>query len=189
MSASSLLRQTRRARTLTQRALAQLAGVVQPVVADIERGGRDPSVGTLERLLRPTGHRLIAIPTWAASASETADEIRESLRENRPERALRLLIALSDGLVEQTPDIRVALCVTPPGLCGDPRFDAAIAAVVDHHLRSHRLPVPAWVSDPSRVLADRWTVDLFADDSVVDETPIAFRRHGVLLALRELESV
>lgn len=41
---------------MTQRQLAERAGVPQPAIARIERGRVTPSVATLDRLLRATGH-------------------------------------------------------------------------------------------------------------------------------------
>lgn len=101
---------------------------------------------------------------------------------------LRALLTLSDGLTDATADVKVALCVTPPPLTGDPRFDAAVAAVADHHLSSSNLPVPAWVLEPQRTLAEPWVPDPYAGPSVAAETPEALQRHGVLLAERELAS-
>jgi hypothetical protein len=93
---------------------------------------------------------------------------------------------LSDDLGSAPKTIRTALCVTSPVNTGDVRFDAAIAAVVDHHLSSDRLPVPEWVQGPSKILTDPWRVSRFTDDA---DVPAAFRRHGVYLAASELVSV
>ena len=48
----------RRRRGLTQAALARRAGTSQPVISAYEHGRRDPSVGTLERLVEAAGERL-----------------------------------------------------------------------------------------------------------------------------------
>lgn len=52
------LREARRRAGLTQRQLAERAGVPQPTVARIERGTVSPLVGTLQRLLLETGQEL-----------------------------------------------------------------------------------------------------------------------------------
>ena len=67
-----------------------------------------------------------------------------------------------------------------------PRFDAAVAAVVEHHLAPFGLPIPAGVNDPSRTLTAPWSATPGVAD---DEVPHAFRRHGVLLAASEMASV
>jgi transcriptional regulator with XRE-family HTH domain len=55
---ASVLRSARERSGLTQRALADRAGGSQSVVARIERGQSSPTVGTLNRLLEATGHRI-----------------------------------------------------------------------------------------------------------------------------------
>lgn len=53
--AAATLRRAREAAGLTQRALAERAGTAQSVVARIERGQTDPTLGTLRRLLAACG--------------------------------------------------------------------------------------------------------------------------------------
>jgi transcriptional regulator with XRE-family HTH domain len=188
MTAGTLLRSARRSRHLTQRELAARAGVHQPAVADIERGRKDTRVGQLERLLRATGHRLTTLPTWAATAAETAEIVSEALdAPDGEELAFRALIAFSDGLAAQEPALRVALCAAEPAPSGDARFDAAIAAVAEHHLA--RLTKPAWLAGPTRHLTEIWVVDPHAGDDIAELAPPAFRRRGVLLDAAELASV
>ena len=93
---------------------------------------------------------------------------------------------LSDDLRAASPLLRAYLCESPPALCGDPRFDAALAALAEHWLVEAQLPVPTWVSEPSRTLEEERAVSPYTD---VADVPSAFRRHGVLLAASELESV
>jgi len=54
----ALLQEARRRSGLTQAELADRAGVPQSTVAKIERGRRDPSLSTLERLVRAAGLEL-----------------------------------------------------------------------------------------------------------------------------------
>jgi len=58
VAASTLLRSARRRAGLTQAQLGERAGLSQADVARLERAGSNPTAGTLERLLRATGHRL-----------------------------------------------------------------------------------------------------------------------------------
>jgi hypothetical protein len=83
----------------------------------------------------------------------------------------------------------VALAATPPAPTGDLRYDAYVAALVEHHLDAAHLPLPAWVEEPGRILDEPWIVDRFAEPDVESATPTAFRRHGVLVDARELASV
>lgn len=57
-----LLRTARRRRSLSQRELAERAGVPQSVVARAESEGHNPSLRTLERLLAAAEHRLAVEP-------------------------------------------------------------------------------------------------------------------------------
>lgn len=57
-TAGALLRSARLSAGLTQRAVAERAGTAQSVVARVESGVTDPSVGTLRRLMAATGHDL-----------------------------------------------------------------------------------------------------------------------------------
>jgi transcriptional regulator with XRE-family HTH domain len=192
MTAATLLRQARRAADLSQRDLAARAKTNQPNIAVVESGRRDPLVDTLDHLLHATGHRLALIPARAPTAADVAGELAETRRRapgsGRDSRALRQLIGFSDALTAQPPDIRVALCVTRPAPSGDRRYDAALAALVDHHLGGNGLPVPAW-ADPGLTRSEEpWAPSPFVDPDV-DDIPEAFRRRNILLAASELESV
>lgn len=77
MSAAHLVRTARAAAGLTQAELAARAGLQQPVIARLERGGANPTLATLERVMLATGHRLTAAPV-ASGVDET--QIIERLR-------------------------------------------------------------------------------------------------------------
>lgn len=192
-AAGTFLRQARRAAHLSQRDLAELAGVHQPAVAALEADERDTRVGQLDRYLAAAGQRLIAVPAGAATASETADRLYAAVRDEAPSRrldglALRILIGFSDRLREADPTTKVVLCVTPPAPCGDRRFDATLAGIVEYHLAGSKLPIPAWASAEDRVLEEPWSPSRYLDEAV-DEIPAPFRRRNVLLAASELASV
>lgn len=127
-------------------------------------------------------------PNPGSSVADWANLIAQELRSRRTSQAVafRALISLSDALTAAPGPLRAALCATAPVPCGDERFDAAIAAIADYHLSNSKLPVPDWVLEPSRVLAAPWLVSRYVDAGSVPE---AFRRHGVLMAAAELESI
>jgi transcriptional regulator with XRE-family HTH domain len=56
--AATLLRDARYAAGLTQAALAERLDVSQAAIAKLERQGANPTVNTLDNILRATGHRL-----------------------------------------------------------------------------------------------------------------------------------
>ncbi len=58
-STGKLLRQARVSARLSQTDVARRAHVAQSVISAYESGRREPSVSTLERLVRATGHRLV----------------------------------------------------------------------------------------------------------------------------------
>jgi transcriptional regulator with XRE-family HTH domain len=57
MDAASTIRTARERAGLSKRALARRAGTSAAAIVAYESGGRDPSVGTLARILAATGHR------------------------------------------------------------------------------------------------------------------------------------
>ena len=57
-TAGSLLRDARRRSGLSQAELAERAGIAQSVVSVYESGRREPSLATIARLVRATGHEL-----------------------------------------------------------------------------------------------------------------------------------
>ncbi len=84
MSAGHLIRKRRLAAGMTQSALAKRLGTSQPAIARLERPGSNPSVGTLERALRATGHKLeMSAPPLLESVDESliAGNLRLSPRE------------------------------------------------------------------------------------------------------------
>ena len=84
MKTARLLSQARRRAGLTQRELAGRAGVAQPAIARIERGRVSPSVATLDRLLRATGHIVEVAPLEGAGVDRTL--IRAALTRTAEER-------------------------------------------------------------------------------------------------------
>lgn len=58
-SGALLIRETRTARGLTQATLAQMLHTTQSAVARLERGGANPTVKTLERVMAAMGKTLV----------------------------------------------------------------------------------------------------------------------------------
>lgn len=58
VDAARIVRQARARAGLSQRDLARLSGIPQPMISAIERGLQDPRHGTLERLLDACGQEL-----------------------------------------------------------------------------------------------------------------------------------
>ncbi|MGH2723895.1 MAG: helix-turn-helix transcriptional regulator [Actinomycetota bacterium] len=84
MNAARVLREARARAGLTQAEVARRAGLPQPAVARIERGGGIPRVDTLERLLRACGASLAVEPRLGMDVDRK--EIRDLLRLTPSER-------------------------------------------------------------------------------------------------------
>ena len=185
---SVLLRQSRRAVHLSQRAAASAAHVPQASIGRVEAGSRDVSVATLDAFLRPTGNRLIAVPLRGRPVAESAVAVADALDRQDESAAFREFIQTNDDLVAETPAGRVVLSYAPPPPTGDRRFDALLAALVDYRLNEVNAPHPAWVGGVAPLVAF-WYVDPYSEahlDQV--SVPDEFARLGVILDLSELSS-
>lgn len=158
MSAGALIRSARKSVRLTQRTLGQRAQLSQSHLSLIEQGHQNPSFDAVERALRSAGHRLIAVPTLRDDAASIASEIRRALIETRSDRALRGFLQLNDNLRAEHGATRFALAISEPESTGSTQWDAAIAAIVEHHLSAEQLPLPEWVLDPARALRRSWVL-------------------------------
>ena len=191
MTAGTLVRSARKSRRLTQASLGRRAHLTQSHLSLIEGDRQNPSFDAVERALRGAGHRLIAVPTLRDDASAVAAEIRDDLGHGRAERALRRFIQLNDNLSAEHGEVRFALAISEPVSTGSKQWDAAIAAVVAHHLDSEHLPVPRWAKHPSRFLKRSWVFGAgpYALAPELDRVPAAFRERRVLIDEDTLRSV
>ena len=74
------MRTVRRRRGLTQGELARRAGTSQPVISAYEHGRRDPTVGTLRRLIDAAGERLLLTASAAKSDLPPPADLDEHAR-------------------------------------------------------------------------------------------------------------
>src|SRR5919197_6525762 len=88
MPAWAIVREARARAGLTQRRLAELAGKAQSEIAKIERGRRDPTFATLERLVRAAGFdlRIQLVPH-----DDHDEQLMRAMRELSPEERLASL--------------------------------------------------------------------------------------------------
>src|SRR6266567_4473403 len=80
MEPGDLLRTVRRRRGLTQAELARRAGTSQPVVSAYEHGRRDPTFGTLRRLVAAGGERLVVDSSMPSDGPPPAADDDERAR-------------------------------------------------------------------------------------------------------------
>lgn len=74
-----------------------------------------------------------------------------------------------------------------PHLTGT-KWDAAIAAVMEHTARVHGYEPPSWVNEPERFLETAVNLTRPETDSDSAWQPGAFLRHGVNIDIRDLEA-
>jgi transcriptional regulator with XRE-family HTH domain len=80
MDPSDLIRAVRRRGGLTQAELARRAGTSQPVVSAYEHGRRDPTFGTLRRLVAAGGERLLVDAVLSVEGPPPAADDAERAR-------------------------------------------------------------------------------------------------------------
>ncbi len=98
-----ILRVARRRAGLTQRALAERAGMPQPSVARIESGASIPRADTLQRLLRAADQDLEVEPRLGIGVDRT--QIRERLAWT-PEERMRAATAAARNLASLRLNVR-----------------------------------------------------------------------------------
>ena len=69
----------------------------------------------------------------------------------------------------------------------DTKWDAAMAAVIEHTARIHGYEPPGWVDEPERFLAKPVKLTNLETDSDSAWQPGAFLRHGVSVDSRDLD--
>lgn len=82
---------------------------------------------------------------------------------------------------QASPERQRAVLLERPEVTGT-RWDALLAAIVEHIARLHGHPIPGWVNEPERFLDTPWVISEYrtiAIDSVL-YAPGAFIRHGAL---------
>ena len=158
MSAGHLIRSARKSRKLTQQALGRRAHLSQSHLSLIEGGQQNPSFDAVERALRGAGHRLVAVPSVRDDAATIAADIRYAVLADRTDRALRRFIQLNDNLQAEHGAVRFALTISEPEPTGSKQWDAALAALVAHHLIAEGLPIPEWATRSDRSLKHPWTL-------------------------------
>lgn len=158
-------------------------GLDQARVSRAESGHENPRFDTVDKLLAATGHRLYSVPTRRDDAASIASDIRESVDAKDLKRALRQLIQLNDNLVAESGLVRGVLGLAQPESTGKKLWDAAIAAIVAWRLNEQNLPLPDWVSDPSRTLTRSRPLSADPADPIPGrpDIPDEFAERGVLV--------
>jgi hypothetical protein len=122
-------------------------------------------------------------PVTAASA------VARYLRDGDEASAYRVLMGLLDDYRRTPITQRSALVEDAPDSCGDPRYDAFLAALVEHLTNADRVVTPAWVGRPERFLTRWWfPAGLRSLHAIaLVESPISFARRGIFLTRGALD--
>ena len=101
MEPGALIQAVRRRRGLTQADLARRAGTSQPVISAYERGRRDPTFGTLRRLIEAGGEVLVVDAEQGRTDLDPPADLQEHAR--------RLLdvLSLADAIPARPPGARL----------------------------------------------------------------------------------
>lgn len=202
--AARLIRDARRRAGLSQRELAHRAGTSQSTVSAYESGRKDPTAGTLARILAAAGATLEA----AAGPENT----REYLASRRPryeppslaDTAARIaggeepwfaVREFLDGVnylaeVEHPAATGRLLAIRPPAL-DDGRLAALLGALAEHLAAAYAVPRPDWSIEPHRFLR-RWWFPAGApafEALAIRDSPAAFRRRGIFILPSMLDRV
>ncbi len=190
MTARILACASRAASGLTQVELAGRSGVAGSSLSLIEHGKREPTVATLETILRATRHSVVTIPTVRSDAARIATQISKAILRNDDEAIFKRFIQLADNLAAETGATRVGLTLTEPAPTGSDRWDLAIAALCEYRLNAGRLPIPDWIRLRKGRSDDRWTPQTsdYKIDVDIKSVPREFLRRGVLIEAQTLES-
>lgn len=141
--------------------------------------------GTIGTMTEDAGAGVL--PPWTAAAA--SQEMGRALASSDEEGAFRLVMELLDDLRAASPTVRSALVRERPDLVGDRRWDALVAALVEHLCARDAIPAPGWTSEPARFCQPLWQLSGMASlrSSAFVHSPISFLRHGVLVSESELE--
>lgn len=196
MAATILANSARAASGLSQSELAQRSGIAGSSLSLIEHGKREPTVATLEALLRATRHSVVTIPTVRSDAARIASDIHTMLSRgaesatSRDASAFRRFLQLADNLAAEHGATRVGLTLTEPFPTGSIHWDAAIAALCEYRLAADLLPVPEWIRSRTGNTSMPWAPRTSAYEIAVDvaQVPPEFRSRGILIEAATLES-
>ena len=152
--------------------------------------------GILEEARRPPTPRVTTRPPLHVlqSARETAAAVARALqdqRRDRDERAFRAIFQLIDDFRSVDPDLQEDLVRESPDETGDPRFDAFLAATVEHLTFHAGISAPAWARGRDAVLPSFWFPSPFSSTHAraLIESPAAFRRRGIFIENSDLHRV
>lgn len=193
--AADVLRRARQHAGLSQRALATRAGTSQPAIAAYEQSERQPTVATLNRLLRACGFvlsgALLPVQAERKTAASLVDELRQGIEDGEEQSLVRIVAHWYSDLVRADPGLVAYALAVDPGTTGDKRWDALVGGLGERLARLRGLAVPAWTAEPDRTLDRWWFLAPFVSlhPAALVGTPPELANRGVFVHQSSLESV
>lgn len=185
MSIINSLRRVRVNQRLTLRALAAKVGMAASNLSTIESGRRGSATETVERLATALGVTLVPLELGGRA---TVAEASEHFVGADDRRSYRLLLQVADDLRSASLFTRTLLVAERPHALS-PRWDAALAALVEFVMDDSGLPTPGWTAERVGDRSWCWVPSSGPLAPDVRLVPEPFRRRGVLIESGELESV
>lgn len=124
-----------------------------------------------------------AMRRGASTAEEVAEHIKRSLALRNDREAWRWLLQLTDDFRGSALSGRLFLVGKAPAPTGDNRYDAVLAALVEHLCVEAGVGIPPWTWEPFRFAEPWWFVaGLPALEALAfRDSPICFKIHGVFV--------
>ncbi len=194
-STAELVAQLRAGSGLSLRALAGLSGTSSATLSNYEQGSKEPRLSTLERLASAAGVRLeVRVQPdlgrslrGRSSAAAAALGIGCAIDAGEDDTAFRRCLELLDALKAVPVEGVQLLTSEAPVPTGDQRYDALIAAIVEHCCVNREVATPPWVYEAERSVQQWYVAGMKSLRADADrETPPVFRRHGVMILADEL---
>ncbi len=194
MRPPEVVRSVRRDAGLSVRALARAAGVATSTVHRIERGGLEPTVDTLERIVEAAGARLRVEPIADSSVSAVglARAVQQLVDDPAAyEPIVRRAAEFAQRFRAADDDTRRRMIAAEPPPTGDPRWDAFIGGLVEWLAVTERADVPAWTTHPARFLERAWWITPMESLRAWEfaGTPVSLQRRGVYIHRDSLTNV
>jgi hypothetical protein len=125
------------------------------------------------------------------SARELAHNVKAALDAGNSKEAWRWMMQLLDDFRSCVARGEMPPIAERPEIIGDQRYDAAIAALVEHLCASASMAIPRWTGEPERFCEPWWFVAELPGYrwSALRDSPISFKRHGVFITKRGLDRV
>jgi len=177
---------------LTQKELAGRSATTQSAIAAYEGGTKQPSVATLNRLVRAAGCSVAwSLGPAPSVVHSTVEAIARSLHDDEEHEALRLAADLWTGLASMPADEVAVEIEADPGSTGDRRWDALVAGVVERAAHTAGVRTPMWTCAGGRFLDEWWFLTPYRSlhASALVETPAELANRGVFVHESSLWSV